>query len=189
VLDGIGIRGKTIGLIGFGSVGREVARRLKSFDCRLLVADPYVESEIAFNCGVTLTDMRKLVAESDFLSLHVPATEATVGMIDEEFLSHMKKGAFLINTARGTLVDEPALIAALESGHLQGAALDCFRQEPPDTNSPLFQLPSVIFTPHTAAHTDDAVNQMGWGAVECCLAALRGEKPEHVVNPEVFERH
>jgi D-3-phosphoglycerate dehydrogenase len=189
VLDGIGIRGKTIGLIGFGSVGREVARRLKSFDCRLLVADPYVESEIAFNDGVTLTDMRKLVAESDFLSLHVPATEATVGMIDEEFLSHMKKGAFLINTARGTLVDEPALIVALESGHLQGAALDCFRQEPPDINSPLFRIPSVIFTPHTAAHTDDAVNQMGWGALECCLAALRGEKPEHVLNPEVFERH
>ena len=109
-------------------------------------------------------------------------------MVNERFLSLMKKGAFLINTARGDLVDEQALIAALESGHLQGAALDCFSQEPPDRNSRLFELPSVIFTPHTAAHTDDAVNQMGWTALGCCLAALRGETPEHIVNPEVLER-
>ena len=188
VLDGIGIRGKTVGLIGFGSAGREVARRLKGFDCRLLAFDPYVQTEIDDKYGVRLVPLETLITEADFLSLHAPATEATVGMVNEELLERMKKGAFLINTARGDLVDEPALIAALESGHLQGAALDCFSQEPPDRNSRLFQLPSIIFTPHTAAHTDDAMNQMGSTALGCCLAGLRGETPEHVVNPAVFER-
>ena len=189
VLDGIGIRGKTVGLIGFGSVGREVAKRLKSFDCRLLAFDPYVQTEVADKYDVRLVSLETLVPEADFVSIHAPATDATVGMVNGEFLGRMKKGAFLINTARGDLVDEPALITALESRHLQGAALDCFRQEPPDRNSRLFRLPSVIFTPHTAAHTDDAMNQMGWTALGCCLAALRGETPKHVVNPEVFERH
>jgi D-3-phosphoglycerate dehydrogenase len=99
----------------------------------------------------------------------------------------MKRGAFLINTARGDLVDERALIKALEKGHLKGAALDCFRQEPPEKDSALLKLPQVIVTPHTAAHTDEAVNQMGWAALNCCLAALRNERPLHVVNPEVFE--
>jgi D-3-phosphoglycerate dehydrogenase / 2-oxoglutarate reductase len=188
VLDGIGIRGKTVGLIGFGSVGREVARRLKGFECRLLAFDPYVETKIADKYGARLVPLETLACEADFVSLHAPATEATVGMVNEEFFSLMKKGAFLINTARGDLVDEPALITALESGHLQGAALDCFSREPPDRDSHLFELPSVIFTPHTAAHTDDAVNQMGWTALGCCLAALRGETPEHIVNPEVLKR-
>ncbi len=189
VLDGIGLRGKTIGLIGFGSVGREVARRLKSFDCSLLAFDPYAQTEVAEKYDVRLVPIETLVSNSDFVSLHAPATDATIGMVNREFLGRMKKGAFLINTARGDLVDEPALIAALESEHLQAAALDCFSQEPPDRNSGLFRLPSVIFTPHTAAHTDDAMNQMGWSALGCCLAALRGERPEHVVNPEVLERH
>jgi len=188
VLDGIGIRGKTIGLIGFGSVGREVASRLKGFDCRLLAFDPYVEMEIADKYGARLVPLETLACEADFVSLHAPATDATVGMVNERFLSLMKKGAFLINTARGNLVNEPALITALENGHIQGAALDCFSQEPPDKKSRLFQLPSVIVTPHTAAHTDDAVNQMGWTALGCCLAVLRGERPEHVVNPEVLQQ-
>jgi D-3-phosphoglycerate dehydrogenase len=189
VLDGVGIRGKTIGLIGFGSVGREVARRLKSFDCRLLAFDPYVETQVADEYGASLVSLETLASEADFVSLHAPATEATVGMINEGFLLLMKKGAFLINTARGDLVDEQALIAALESGRLQGAALDCFSREPPDRNGRLFQLPSVVVTPHTAAHTDDAMNQMGWIALGCCLAALRGETPDHIVNPEVLGRH
>jgi D-3-phosphoglycerate dehydrogenase / 2-oxoglutarate reductase len=189
VLDGIGIRGKTVGLVGFGSVGREVATRLKGFDCRLLASDPYVETQIADRYGASLVPLEKLVSEADFVSLHAPATEATVGMVNEEFLSLMKNGAFLINTARGDLIDDHALIAALESGRLQGAALDCFSQEPPDRSSKLFQLPSVIVTPHTAAHTDDAISQMGWTALGCCLAALRGETPEHIVNPEVLKRN
>jgi len=109
-------------------------------------------------------------------------------MVNREFLGRMKKGAFLINTARGDLVDERALIRALESGHLKGAALDCFSHEPLDTDSPLLGVPNIILTPHTAAHTDEAVNRMGWMALKDCLAALRGERPLHIVNPEVLER-
>ena len=96
----------------------------------------------------------------------------------------MKKGAFLINTARGDLVDEPALRHALESGQVGGAALDCFSQEPPESDNPLLGLPQVIATPHIAAHTDEAVNQMGWTALDNCLAALRGDRPVHIVNPD-----
>jgi D-3-phosphoglycerate dehydrogenase len=189
-LDGVGIRRKTVGLIGFGSVGREVARRLKGFGCRLVAFDPYVEQEIAEEYEVRLVSLEEILPEADFISLHAPATDSTVRMVDREFLERMKRGSFLINTARGDLVDEEALVSSLEKGHLQGAALDCFSQEPPQKDSALLRLSQVIVTPHTAAHTDEAMNQMGWTALNCCLAALRNERPLHVVNPEVFEvRH
>jgi len=193
--DGIGLRGKTIGLIGFGSVGREVARRLKGFGCRLLAFDPFVGPEVVQEYGVSLVTLDELLPQSDFVSLHAPATESTIGIINQATLERMKTGAFLINTARGELVDERSLIRALESGHLRGAALDCFTREPPDRDSPLLRLPNVILTPHIAAHADEAMNQMGWMALESCLAALRGEQPLRVVNPEVLnlpcneERH
>lgn len=186
-VNGIGIRGKTIGLIGFGSVGREVARRLKDFGCRLLASDPLIPPEIAEEYGVSLVPLEELLSLADFVSLHAPATDSTAGMVNREFLGCMKKGAFLINTARGDLVDEQALLEALEGGQLHGAALDCFRQEPPGIDNPLLKLPQVIVTSHTAAHTDEAVNRMGWLALENCLAALRGERPVHTVNPEVWE--
>lgn len=187
-LDGIGIRGKTVGLIGFGSVGREVARRLACFGCRVLAVDPLIRPEVGEEFGVRLVSLEELVAQADFVSLHTPATASTVGMIDESFLQRMKKGAFLINTARGELVDEPALVRALEKGHVQGAALDCFSREPPETANPLLRLPNVIVTPHIGAHTDEALNQMGRMAVSNCLAALQGERPSHIVNPEVWDR-
>lgn len=187
-LNGVGIRGKTVGLIGFGAVGREVARLLMSFRCRLLAVDPFVAPEIAEAYGVRIVPMDLLLSEADFVSLHTPATGLTVGMVNREFLERMKKGAFLINTARGDLIDEPALRYAIESGHVRGAALDCFSREPPAADNPLLGLPQVIATSHIGAHTDEAVNQMGWTALENCLAALRGDRPAHVVNPEVFER-
>lgn len=187
-LDGIGIRGKTIGIIGFGAVGRELARRLTGFGCRLIAFDPLIGAEIAEEYGVRVVPLEVLLSDADFVSLHAPATESTVGMVDRDFLERMKEGAFLINTARGELVDEAALIRALKTGKVKGAALDCFSQEPPDKNSLLLKLPNVIVTPHIAAHTDEAVNQMGWAALENCLAALRGERPLHIVNPEALGR-
>ena len=100
----------------------------------------------------------------------------------------MKPGSLLVNTARGELIDENALSGALESGHLRGAALDCFRHEPPGADHPLLRFPQVIATPHSGSQTDQATNQMGEMALAACLAALRGERPQHVVNPEVYER-
>ncbi|MEW6110571.1 MAG: phosphoglycerate dehydrogenase [Thermodesulfobacteriota bacterium] len=188
VLDGIGIRGKTVGLIGFGAVGREVAKRLKCFDCRVLAFDPYVERDVADEHGVSLVPLETLLSEADFVSLHAPATDLTIGMVNQEFLDRMKRGAFLINTARGDLIDEGALVTALEDGHLQAAALDCFSREPVDKDNPLLRLPQVVATPHTAAHTDEAVNRMGWTAIENCLAVLRGKRPPNPVNPEVWEQ-
>lgn len=183
---GIGLRDKTIGLIGFGAIGRAVAARLRAFECRLLVSDPNITAAEAHGYAVELTGLDELLREADIVSLHLPALPETRGMVNENFLQRMKPGALLVNTARGELIDEAALQQALENGWLAGAALDCFSQEPPDPSHPLLKLPQVILTPHIGAQTDEAVNQMGWMAVEACLAALNGERPRHVVNTQVY---
>ena len=178
---GISLQGKTVGLLGFGAIGREVARRLSGFDCQLLAHDPYVTAADAASLGVELAARDKLLATADMLSLHVPVSPDTYGLVDADFLSAMKRGAYLINTARGELIDEDALIAALASGQIAGAALDVFSMEPPPGDHPLFDFPQVIATPHMGAGTDGAANAMGWGALHDCLAVLRGEAPRHRV--------
>ena len=185
-ISGVGLAGKTVGLVGFGSIGREVACRLSAFGCRVLVADPYVSAEVVSGCGAGPMSLDELLPVSDFVCLHAAATRVTTGMVNDSFLRKMKPGAFLVNTARGELIDEAALAHAIESGQLRGAALDCFCKEPPGTDHPLLGLPQVIVTPHTGAHTDEAVNAMGRMALDACLAVLRGERPAHVVNPDVY---
>lgn len=186
--SGVGLAGKTVGLVGFGAIGREVARRLSAFGCQVLVADPYVSPAAVSGCGAGLVSLDELLPISDFVSLHAAATPLTAGMVNEPFLRKLKPGAFLVNTARGELIDEDALAHAVESGRLRGVALDCFRREPPGADHPLLQLPQVIVTPHTGAHTDEAVNAMGRMALDACLAVLRGARPAHVVNPDVYTR-
>jgi D-3-phosphoglycerate dehydrogenase / 2-oxoglutarate reductase len=183
---GIGLRGKTVGLIGFGAIGREMAARLKGFGCRLLVSDPFVKPEALGDSGVELVSLDALLTAADFVSLHAAVTSATQDMVNSSFLGKMKPGAFLVNTARGELIDEGALKTALESGRLRGAALDCFNREPPGADHPLFKLPQVLVTPHMASHTDEAASAMGWMSLKACLAALRGERAPHTVNPEVY---
>lgn len=185
-LSGVGLRGKTVGLIGLGAVGQEVARRLAAFGCRVMAVDPKIGSVAAQACGAQLASLDELLAESDFISLHATATPETYHLVDAAFLQRVKPGAFLINTARGELVNEAALQAALERGHLRGAALDCFRQEPPGRDHPLLRLPQVLVTPHSGSHTDEAMNRMGWMALEDCLAVLRGQRPQFAINSEVF---
>jgi phosphoglycerate dehydrogenase-like enzyme len=185
-LTGIGLRGKTVGLVGFGAIGREVAMRLKGFGCRIMASDPYVTPVAIEGAGVEPASIGALLAAADFVSLHTSLTPSTEGMVDSSFLGKMKSGAFLVNTARGELIDEPAQTDALGSGRLGGAALDCFRAEPPPAGHPLLQLPHVLATPHMAAHTDEAANAMGWMSLQACLAVLRGERPAHVVNPDVW---
>jgi D-3-phosphoglycerate dehydrogenase len=181
-IQGVLIEGKVVGLLGLGAIRRLVARRLQGFDCTLLACDPFVDPDVARASGVELVPQDEVVAGSDFLSLHVPLLPETRGMVDAGFLARMKPRSFLINTARGELVDEAALLQSLQSGHLGGAALDVFAEEPPSAENPLFVLPQVIATPHTGAHTDGATNAMGWAALRDCLAALRGDPPAHPVR-------
>jgi D-3-phosphoglycerate dehydrogenase len=180
-IEGISLEGKTVGLLGLGAIGKQVARRLQAFGCTVLAYDPVPDRSFAQSHGVTLCTQEEVVAQSDFLSLHLPASPETHGMVNAAFLARMKPGAFLINTARGELIDEAALLEALRSGHLRGAALDVFASEPPPPDHPLLALPQVIATPHIGAHTDGAMNQMGWMALQDCLAVLRGEEPAHRV--------
>ena len=187
--EGIGLRNKVVGLIGLGSIGLLTAIRLKAFDCHILVTDPYINQRLADQYSITLVPLEELLKKSDIVSLHVPLLPETERMVDRHFLAKMKPGALLINTARGQLIDETAVVEALESGHLRGLGLDVYRVEPPGADYPLFRFPQVIATPLMGAHTDDATNEMGRMSIEACLAVLRRERPPHVVNPEVYERY
>lgn len=180
-LAGLSLEGKTVGLVGFGSIGQQVARRLGGFDCTLLAYDPIVAEDRAAALGVKLLFLEELVPLADFVSLHCPLTSQTRGLVNAAFLEKMKPGAFLVNTARGELVDESALLAALDSGKLRGAALDVFASEPPAGDNPLLRHPRLIATPHMAAHTDGATQAMGWMSMRDCLAVLRGDPPQYRV--------
>jgi D-3-phosphoglycerate dehydrogenase len=179
--SGLSLEGKTVGILGLGAIGKQLARRLTGFDCRLLAHDPFVDASTARELGVDLVGMADAVGPADFLSLHLPLLPETRGLVNEDFLRQMKKGAFLINTSRGELVDEVALFRSLESGHLRGAGLDAFTLEPPDPKNPLLALPQVIATPHLGAQTDGATSNMGWLALKDCLAVLKGQPPAHKV--------
>ncbi len=184
---GLGLKGRTIGLVGFGAIGRAVAARLLAFGCSVMASDPFAEKSATESAGVGLMPLPKLLRVADFVSLHASLTPSTQGMVNENFLSRMKPGSFLINTARGELVDEAALLASLRAGKLAGAALDCFSVEPPRPDNPLLKLPQVIVTPHMASHTDEAMNLMGRMALEDCLAVLRGLAPQHPVNEDMLK--
>ena len=186
-LSGLGLHGKTAGLVGLGAIGREVAPRLAAFGCRVLAFDPYVSPQTAVACQASLFSLDELLRQSDFVSLHAPVTPETRGLVDAAFLGRMKPQALLINTARGELVDETALFEALQQGRLGGAGLDCFIQEPPGADHPLLSLPNVLLTPHSGSHTDEATSAMGRMALRACLAALQGQRPDYVVNPQVYE--
>ncbi len=158
--SGIELRGKTLGLIGFGRVGGEVARRAQALELRVLAHDPFISENIAREAGVELVPLEELLARSDIISLHAALSPATEKIINASTLGKMKRGARLINAARGELVEEAALAEALRSGHLAGAALDVFAVEPP-RGSPLLGLPNVIATPHVAGSTEEAQEEVG----------------------------
>src|SRR3989441_636718 len=157
---GTEVRGKTLGLIGLGRIGTEVAVRAEAFDMRVLAYDPYISEAAAREVSVELVPLEKLLAESDFVSLHTALSPTTQNLISAANIHKMRKGARLINTARGELIDEAALAEALKSGKLAGAAVDVFAEEPPK-NSPLVGLPNVIATPHVAGSTTEAQEEVG----------------------------
>lgn len=180
-LPGRSLEGKTVGILGFGAVGQQLARRLAGFGCTVLAYDPCANRDAAEQLRVELREQDEVIAQADFLSLHLPALPETCGLVNKAFIAKMKRGAYLINTARGEIVNEDALLAGLESGQIAGAALDTFLQQPPAITHPLLQHERVIATPHMGAHSDGATNAMGWASLYDCLAVLRGEEPQHRV--------
>jgi D-3-phosphoglycerate dehydrogenase len=172
-LRGVELRDRTLGLLGLGRIGMLVAEKAQGLGMRVLAHDPFVPaSETAI-----LTGLEQLVAESDFLSLHAPLTEETRGIVSRSLLERLKSGAALINTARGELVDEHALLWALDEGPLQAAALDVLAVEPPPLDHPLLHRDDVIVTPHVSPHTTEATSAMGRMALNELLTVLSGSSP------------
>ncbi|MEN3008711.1 phosphoglycerate dehydrogenase [Pseudothermotoga sp.] len=185
---GIELSGKTLGVVGFGSIGREVSKRAICLGMRVLVYDPYVQEESLRQIGAEKVELEELLKQSDFVSLHVPLNESTRNLIDKRKISLMKKTAYLINTARAGVVDETALIEALKNGQIAGAALDVFEPEPLPPDSPLFDCPNLILTPHVGAHTFEAILRMNMMAAESIVDFFNGKIPKYVVNNTVLEK-
>jgi len=184
---GIDVYGKTLGIIGFGRIGRRVAKRAKGFDMKVLVYDPYVNRDSASKVEVELVDLENLLRSSDFVTIHVPFTEETRKLLGEREFNLMKPGAFLVNTSRGGVVDEGAMIRALSTGRLAGAGLDVFEKEPPDPENPLFKFDNVVITPHMASHTVESLRKMAIEVAEGVVKVLKGETPTNIVNPEMLK--
>jgi D-3-phosphoglycerate dehydrogenase / 2-oxoglutarate reductase len=188
---GFELQGVTLGLVGFGSIGSALATLTqKAFSTRVLAYDPFISREKMASCQVEKRDsLLELVREADFLSLHVTLTDKTRHLINEDILRAMKPGAYLINCARGEIVDEQALVKALQEKWIGGAATDVFAEEPVSRQNPLLSLPNVIVTPHIAGISSQSSLERGTQAVKRMLQAFAGQKPEGLVNPEVWERY
>jgi D-3-phosphoglycerate dehydrogenase len=182
------LRGRTLGLIGFGHIARLVARKLQGFELNTLAYDPLVDPQVMAGQGVRGASLDELLREADFVSLHCPLTKDTFHLLDEARLRSMKPEAILINTARGPLVDERALVQALKEGWLAAAGLDVLEEEPPAAGHPLVQLDNVVLTPHIAAYSDDYLDSCWRWSVETVLALARGRWPASCVNPDVKPR-
>lgn len=179
----------TIGVIGFGRIGKAFVRRVRGLGFRAIVHDPYVDpGEVERLSGSPPVTFDEVLAESDAVSLHVPATEETTGMIDRRALKRMKPAAVLVNTARGAVVVTDDLVAALQSGEIGAAAVDVTVPEPLPSNHPLFRLENAVVTPHLAWYSEDALWTMRRSIVEDVVAFANGRLPDSVVNPEVLDR-
>ncbi len=179
------IKNKTLGIVGLGRIGSKVAWRAKSLGVKTLYYQRHRDKKAEKELQISFADLDNLLAASDVVTLHVPLTEETRHMINKDSLAKMKKGAYLINTARGSIVDEQDLAEALRSGQLSGAALDVFDNEP-NINPELIGMENIILTPHIASATWEAREKMGEQAVQAILDLLKDKKPENLVNQKVW---
>lgn len=187
-LLGLDLKGKTLGLVGIGRIGKAVAERAQSFGMKVIASDPYVSKEMANEMRVDLQAFDEVIAKSDFISLHSPLTDETRGIINAKTISKMKIGVFIINTARGPLVEHLDLVNALREGRVGGAALDVFQREPPQADDPIFQLDNVVLTPHIAWYTNEALRRLEMTAAQQAVEILNGKIPSNSVNRNKISR-
>lgn len=180
------LTGQTLGLIGLGNIGRVVAAKAAALGLKVVAFDPYLAPERAASLGVGLRDLDTLLSETDYVSVHCPLTAETRHLIGAAQLARMKPSAYLINMARGPIVDQAALVQALRSGQIAGAAVDVQEQEPPAAGEPLLQLPNVLFTPHTASWSTEAMLQLRRETAQNVVRVLASQPPRAVVNPKVL---
>lgn len=183
---GIELRGKTLGIVGLGRIGRAVAKRALAFEMTVIAVDPHLPADVASDLGVELVPADALYARSDIITLHALLTDETREMINRDSIAKMKPGVRIIDAARGALINEVDLAEAIKSGHVAGAALDVFAQEPPQPENPLIGLPGVVHTPHLAASTEDAQVVVAVDAAKLVVDALLNGVYNNVVNPSVL---
>lgn len=176
--------GRTLGLVGFGNIARHLAAKLRTFGLDVVAADPYVDTETMDEYAVTKVSFDELLDRIDYLSIHVPLFEETRRMFSTEEFERLSDDCILINTARGGVVDEAALLSALENGEIAGAGLDVLESEPPADDSQLLERDDVVLTPHVAWYSEESRNDLSEGVASGVAAVLRGETPQHVVDPE-----
>ena len=187
--NAVELSGRTLGLAGFGRIARLVAKMAQGFNMKVISFDPFVHSDVAEAAGVSLVgSLEELLENADIVSTHTPLLPETQQMMNVQRFAKMKPGSIFINAGRGGLVDEAALIDALQSGHLYGAGLDVTDPEPAEPSNPLLSMENVVVTPHVASATPEGKTRMFVGAVEQVVQVLKGEKPPHLVNPEVWKR-
>jgi phosphoglycerate dehydrogenase-like enzyme len=177
------VGGQTLGIIGLGRIGKAVARRAAGFNMRVLAHTAHPSPD---NAGIEFVSLEKLLAESDYVSLHAALTPATRGLIGEAQLRQMKSTAYLINTARGALVDELALVQAIKENRIAGAALDVFTTEPLPAESPLRSVPNLLLSPHQSSYSRSTGERVSLTAAQSIVDLMNGKKPQNVLNPEVF---
>jgi D-3-phosphoglycerate dehydrogenase len=180
--QGVELRGRTLGIVGLGKIGLAIADRARGLEMHLIGHDPFVTPEQAAIHGVELVDLETLIARSDAITVHVPLTRTTAGMIDAAAMARMKPGSIVLNVARGGIVDEAALAEALRSGHLGGAGIDVYTSEPPAGDSPLLTAPRAVLTPHLGASTAEAQVAVGIEVAEQVLDVLSGRPARAAVN-------
>ncbi len=181
------LRGRTLGLAGFGNIPQLVAPKAQAFGMEVIAFDPYVDKALAASRGVRLVDFDTLLAQSDFISVHAPLTDETKNMFGAEAFAKMKPTAFLVNTARGPLVDTDALARALDDGEIGGAALDVVPVEPLPAGSALLGRDNLVLTPHTAFYSEDALLDLQTKAATDVASVLAGKQPKYPINPEVLK--
>ncbi len=187
LLLGSDLKDKTLGIIGLGRIGSEIAKRAKCFKMKIIYYQPQRDPEKEKSVGAKYASLKELLSKSDFISLHVPLTSETKDLIGKKELNQMKKTAYLINTSRGPVVDEQALYQALVEGKIRGAALDVFDQEPISADNPLLKLKNVVLTPHIGSATLETRTRMAVLAAQNTVKALNNETPPHLINPKVLE--